>query len=252
MLAIAITRPEHRELLRGVLWSMLAVALSIVSLSVLAVNVLHLSAAYAPKALLLFAAGAGVVLLALPGAHRFARMGAANQVTIVRGALVALLGALLGEHVSRATAETAVAAALAALLLDGVDGWLARRSRMTSEFGARLDMETDALFVAVLSLLVWQFDKAGPWVLLSGLMRYLFAAVIAFIPVLQRPVPSTLRAKTIAVLQMVALIVALAPLCSPSASVWITAAGLAALTLSFSLDVIWLLRRSGCNDIASQ
>jgi phosphatidylglycerophosphate synthase len=245
MLAIAITRPEHRELLRGALGGMLAVALSIVSLSVLGVNLLHLSAAYAPKALLLFAAGAGAVLVALPGAHRFARMGAANQVTIVRGAMVALLGALLGEHASRATQETAVAVASAALLLDGVDGWLARRSRMTSGFGARLDMETDAVFVAVLSLLAWQFGKAGAWVLISGLMRYLFAAIVALIPALQRPIPSTFRGKSIAVLQMVALIVVLAPLCTHPACAWIAAAALAALTLSFSLDVVWLVRQPG-------
>lgn len=243
MLTTAIVRSEHRELLRGALTGMLAVALSIVAASVLGVNLLHLSAAYLPKALLLFTAGAGLVLLALPGSHRFVRMGAANQVTIVRGALVALLAALLGEHISRAIATVAIVVASAAMLLDGVDGWLARRSGTASAFGARLDMETDALFVAVLALLVWQFGKAGSWVLLSGLMRYLFGAVVAFIPRLQRPVPSTNRGKTIAVLQMIALIVALAPGCSRPASAWVAAVGLLGLVLSFALDVVWLLRQ---------
>jgi phosphatidylglycerophosphate synthase len=243
MLTTAIVRSEHRELLRGALTGMLAVALSIVAASVLGVNLLHLSAAYLPKALLLFTAGAGLVLLALPGSHRFVRMGAANQVTIVRGALVALLAALLGEHISRAIATVVVVVASAAMLLDGVDGWLARRSGTASAFGARLDMETDALFVAVLALLVWQFGKAGSWVLLSGLMRYLFGAVVAFIPRLQRPVPSTNRGKTIAVLQMIALIVALAPGCSRPASAWVAAVGLLGLVLSFALDVVWLLRQ---------
>ena len=243
MLTTAIVRSEHRELLRGALTGMLAVALSIVAASVLGVNLLHLSAAYLPKALLLFTAGAGLVLLALPGSHRFVRMGAANQVTIVRGALVALLAALLGEHISRAIATVAVVVASAAMLLDGVDGWLARRSGTASAFGARLDMETDALFVAVLALLVWQFGKAGSWVLLSGLMRYLFGAVVAFIPRLQRPVPSTNRGKTIAVLQMIALIVALAPGCGRPASAWVAAVGLLGLVLSFALDVVWLLRQ---------
>jgi phosphatidylglycerophosphate synthase len=243
MLTTAIVRSEHRELLRGALTGMLAVALSIVAASVLGVNLLHLSAAYLPKALLLFTAGAGLVLLALPGSHRFVRMGAANQVTIVRGALVALLAALLGEHISKAIATVAVVVASAAMLLDGVDGWLARRSGTASAFGARLDMETDALFVAVLALLVWQFGKAGSWVLLSGLMRYLFGAVVAFIPRLQRRVPSTNRGKTIAVLQMIALIVALAPGCSRPASAWVAAVGLLGLVLSFALDVVWLLRQ---------
>lgn len=243
MLTTAIARPEHRELLRGALIGILAVTLSIVSASVLGVSLLHLSAAYLPKALLLFAAGVGLVLLALPRSHGFVRMGAGNQVTLVRGGLVALLAGLLGEHGSPVTMAVAVAVASAAMMLDGVDGWLARRSGMESGFGARFDMETDALFVAVLALLVWQFDKAGPWVLLSGLMRYLFAAVVAIIPRLQRPVPSTNRGKTIAVLQMIALIVALAPVCGHPASAWVAAVGLLALVLSFSLDVAWLLRQ---------
>jgi phosphatidylglycerophosphate synthase len=243
MLTTAIVRPEHRALLRGALTGILAVGLSIVSVGVIGADLLHLSAAYLPKVLLLFTAGAGLVVLALPGSHRFVRMGAANQVTLVRGALVALLAGLLGEHVSRTAAAVAAVVASAAMTLDGVDGWLARRSGMASAFGARFDMETDAAFVAVLALLVWQFNKAGPWVLLSGLMRYLFAAVVAIAPRLQRPVPATNRGKTIAVSQMIALIVALAPVCPRPASAWVAATGLLALMLSFALDVAWLLRQ---------
>jgi phosphatidylglycerophosphate synthase len=243
MLSTAIVRPEHRELLRGALNGILAVALSIVSVSVLGVSMLHLSAAYPPKVLLLFTVGAGLVLLALPESHRCARLGAANQVTLVRGGLVALLAGLLDEHVSPATAAVAVIVASTAMLLDGVDGWLARRLRMASGFGARFDMETDAVFVAVLALLVWQFGKAGAWVLLSGLMRYLFAAIVTVVPRLQRPVPSTNRGKTIAVLQMIALLVALAPFCNRPASAWVAAAGLLVLVMSFSLDAAWLLRQ---------
>jgi phosphatidylglycerophosphate synthase len=243
LLTTAIARPENRELLRGALSGILAVALLIVSAGVLGMTLLHLSAGYLAKALLLFTAGAGIVLLALPGSHRFVHMGAANQVTLVRGALVALLAGLLGEHTTRTIAAAAVVIASLAMLLDGVDGRVARRSGMTSGFGARFDMETDAVFVAVLALLAWQFDKAGPWVLLSGLMRYLFAAVVALVPRLQRPVPSTHRGKTIAVLQMIALVVALAPVCSRPTSAWVAAAGLFALVVSFSLDVAWLLRQ---------
>jgi phosphatidylglycerophosphate synthase len=238
----AIARPQHRELLLGALTGILAVALSIVAIGTLAVNWLHLSGTYLPKVMLLFTTGAGLVLLALPS-HRFDRMGSANHVTILRGALIALLAGLLGEHGSRATAAVAVIVASATVVLDGVDGWLARRSGMASEFGARFDMETDAVFVAVLALLVWQFGKAGSWVLLSGLMRYLFAAAVLLAPRLQRPIPSTMRGKSIAVLQMIALIMALAPVCSPTISAWIAALGLLALVLSFSLDAVWLLRQ---------
>ena len=45
-----------------------------------------------------------------------------------------------------------------------------------SAFGARFDMEVDALLILVLSAGVWWFDKAGAWVWLSGLLRYAFIA----------------------------------------------------------------------------
>jgi phosphatidylglycerophosphate synthase len=240
---IAIARPQHRELLHSALIGILAVALATVSLGVLEVNLLHLSAAYLPKVLLVIAGGATLLLLALPSDHPAGRIGAANCVTIVRGALVALLAGLAGERGSNDAAASAVIIASAVTLLDGVDGWLARRSDMTSAFGARFDMETDAVFVAVLAMLVWQFGKAGPWVLLSGLMRYLFVASARVMPRLRRPVPSTYRGKSIAVLQMIALIVALSPACSVAAAGVVAATALLALTLSFTLDVVWLLHQ---------
>ena len=40
---------------------------------------------------------------------------------------------------------------LAALLLDGLDGWWARRFGQTTTAGARFDMETDAALILVLS-----------------------------------------------------------------------------------------------------
>ena len=243
MLTTAIARSEHRELLRGALIGILAVGLSVVSIAALGANLLHLSAAYVPKVLLVFASGAAVVLLALPGSHGAARLGPANHVTIVRGALVALLAGLVSERPSPAISTAAVVVASAALLLDGVDGRLARRSGMASEFGARFDMETDAVFVAVLAVLVWQFGKAGAWVLFSGLMRYLFAAAVALVPRFQRPIPSTFTGKLIAVVQMIALIIALAPVCGPVVSASIAAIGLLALIVSFSLDVAWLLQQ---------
>jgi hypothetical protein len=60
-------------------------------------------------------------------------------------------------------------------------------------------MESDALLILVLSVLVWQHDKAGAWVLLGGLMRYAFVAAAWAWPWLGGPLRSTLRGKTVAV-----------------------------------------------------
>src|SRR5438874_10472434 len=59
--------------------------------------------------------------------HPFARFGSANQITTVRALLVALVVSLIGEPSLPALAASAVAASVLVTLLDGVDGWLARR-----------------------------------------------------------------------------------------------------------------------------
>ena len=122
-----------------------------------------------------------LVLLGL-GQHTPHRsFGVANAVTLTRAAVDALMVGVVtemllgGSLIADATLSwILVVTATAALLLDGVDGWAARRTGMASDFGARFDMETDALFLLMLSLLVHVTGKAGIWVLASGLMRYGF------------------------------------------------------------------------------
>ncbi len=243
VLTLAIARREHRGLLRSALFGLLAVAATLLAAELLGASRLRLSAGFIPKSLLVFGAGALLVLRGLPAHHPFPTLGPANTVTLVRGALVALLAGLIGERTPGAP-TFAVAIAVTVIVLDGVDGWLARRTGMTSRFGARFDMETDAVLVAVLALLAWQFGKVGAWVLLSGLMRYLFLAAGALIPLLRRPVPSSLRGKSIAVLQILALIVAIAPFSSVAWATAVAAIALGLLTASFLLDVVWWVRHA--------
>jgi phosphatidylglycerophosphate synthase len=162
---------------------------------------------------------------------------AANLVTAARAGLVLFLASRIVSNATREQVWVAVVVATIAAGLDGVDGWLARRSGTTSAFGARFDMETDALLILVLSILAWRWQKAGAWVLLSGLMRYLFAAAHAIFPWMRQPLSPTMRAKTVAVVQMVALIVALGPIVPR----WLSASGaagaLALLCWSFAIDV---------------
>lgn len=55
-----------------------------------------------------------------------------------------------------------------ALALDGVDGWLARRTGPTA-FGARFDMESDNAFLAALWLATYAIGQSQPYGLLLGL-----------------------------------------------------------------------------------
>ena len=58
------------------------------------------------------------------------------------------------------------------LVLDGVDGTVARARGETSSFGARFDMETDAALLLALCLAVPALGVAGWWVLAIGGLRY--------------------------------------------------------------------------------
>ena len=132
-------------------------------------------------ALTSYLAIAGLVLLGLNRHGGQPRFGAANAMTLMRAAVAALfVGVLDDAKLTETLASncdarwTLTGFAAAGLLSDGADGWLARRTGTASEFGARFDMETDALFMLALSLLVHALGEIGGWVLLSGLLRYLF------------------------------------------------------------------------------
>jgi len=105
-------------------------------------------------------------------------------------------------------------------------------------------MEVDALLIQILAILVWQWDKAGAWILVSGLMRYGFVAAGWVWTWMQAPLPPSLIRKTICVVQTAALLVALVPQVTPPASVLVAAAGLGALLYSFTTDTIWLWRHA--------
>ena len=206
-------------------------------------------------------AGVGAVVAALvlralaaPGAP--GQFGLANRVTLVRAGIAVLLcglgteGLLTGEGLAARPADgrdiwtwLLPLGALGALVLDGIDGWLARRLRLESALGARFDMEVDALLILALSLLVLAAGRAGAWVLAAGLLRYGFVAAGWAWPALAAPLPPSFRRKAVCVFLGVALAAALVPVV-PAASAGILAgAGVLAILGSFAVDTIWLLLR---------
>jgi phosphatidylglycerophosphate synthase len=135
--------------------------------------------------------------------------------------------------------------AFVATALDGVDGWLARRSRMASTFGARFDMEIDAVLVMALATLGWQHEKAGWWILFAGLLRYLFVSAGWVWPWLRRPLPPSRRRQAICVVQVVGLGIVIVPAIMPPLSTTVAAAALTMLSYSFLVDVVWLWQHAG-------
>lgn len=175
------------------------------------------------------------------------RFGPANAITLLRAILnVFILGLLIETLVGERAAMTAwliAGLAVVSLALDGVDGHLARRSRTSSAFGARFDVEVDALLLVVLALAAVIFAKAGPWVLLLGAAHHLFRLAQRLRPSLAAPLPPSFRRKTIFVVQAASLVLVVLPAVPPSLATPIAGAALAAMICSFTVDIHWLERR---------
>ncbi len=169
------------------------------------------------------------------GATRF---GPANVATAARSTLVGLITALVATSLTEPiSVPLLIGLTVPALVLDAVDGWLARRTRTPTELGARFDMEVDAFLIFVLSVLVSQ--QLGGWVLLLGLMRYAYVAAGWLMPWLRTAVPPRHWRKVVAAFAGIALTAA----ASGSLPLWadgvVTLVALALLIESFGRDIVW-------------
>jgi phosphatidylglycerophosphate synthase len=191
-----------------------------------------------------YALVAALMMLHLGGHAPHARFGTANRITLARGMIASLLGGAV-PVVTMLNPEAlwiASAAALLALALDGVDGWIARRTRMASAYGQHLDINFDTMMMGILALLAWQGDKAGLWVLAIGLARYIFVAAGWVWPWLNDELPFSQRRRVICVVQIAALLVCLTPVMVPPVSSLAAAAALGLLLFSFAVDTLWLVK----------
>lgn len=191
-----------------------------------------------------FAAATALFAVLLSHRHPHSRLGAANVVTVVRMAIVALLLGLLPASgpLSNVVVVLTVGAGTLALALDGVDGFLARRQGTASPFGASFDMEVDAAFGLVLALLAMH-GPAGALALLLGLPRYLFAIAAVVAPWLNGPLDERYSRKVVCVVQLIALLTLQLPFLPPAVAVALVAATGLSLAWSFGVDVRALWRR---------
>ena len=138
----------------------------------------------------------------------------------------------------------------AAFLLDAVDGRVARLTGSATAEGSRLDSDTDAALVLVLSCAA--AGTFGLWPLGIGLMYYAFLAAAWFRPSLKNPLPSSTVRRVIGATQPAALLFALLPGVPPSLGAMVLGAALGLLAYSFGRDVVELerLRRAGPDPVA--
>jgi phosphatidylglycerophosphate synthase len=170
------------------------------------------------------------------------RLGWANVVTATRSTLVAIItGLVAASFVEPIPVPVLIGLVVPALVLDAVDGWVARRAGSITELGARFDMEVDAFLLLVLSAYVAQI--LGPWVVAIGLMRYFFVAAGWMLPWLRGQLPPRYWRKVVTAVQGIALTLAASGLVPDVARVFVGVA-LALLVESFGRDVVWLALRS--------
>ena len=169
-------------------------------------------------------------------------LGAANRVTLTRATLVGGVTALVADaFVGPASVAAIVGLAVVALVLDGVDGWVARRTETVSALGARFDMEVDAFLILVLSTYVAQ--SVGPWVFAIGAARYAVWAVGWVLRWMRTPVPPRYWRKPVAAIQGIVLTAAVADLLPGVAITVAIAVAVVLLAESFGRDVVWQWRR---------
>jgi phosphatidylglycerophosphate synthase len=149
--------------------------------------------------------GAAIAVLLGRALHRrrSAALGPADRITLSRAELACAVAALA---VSDGPVALLVGLAAVALVLDGVDGRVARRTGTASSLGARFDLEIDAFLILVLSAYV--APHAGWWVLLIGAARYLLVGAGRVLPWLHGELPPRPWCKVVAVVQGVVLVVA--------------------------------------------
>ena len=232
-----------RSLLLSALYSLIPTLLSVTGLALLAAKVLNLPHSYTLQCLGAFLGLLLALTPFLPQHLPLTTFGVANRVTLMRAGLVALAAGLIGRtEITPMQGWFLAALTVLVLVLDGIDGWLARRYSLHSPFGARFDMEVDAFFILILAILAAQSGKIGGWVLLSGLLRYGFVVLGYVLPWLNQPLPPRKRRQTLCVLQTAALALCLTPPLTPPWTTLLAAIALGLLMLSFAVDVHWLWR----------
>src|SRR5215831_16162213 len=165
----------------------------------------------------------------------------ADWVTLTRALLVAGVAGLVADSFGRPVPVAAlVTLSTVALVLDAVDGQVARRTGTATEVGARMDCEVDAFLILLLSIVVSQ--DYGGWVLVIGAAHYALLLAGWLIPWLAAPLPPRYWRKVVAAVQGIVLTVAGSGLLDRRTGMIAVAAALLLLAESFGRDVIWLYR----------
>jgi phosphatidylglycerophosphate synthase len=170
-----------------------------------------------------------------------ATLGPADLVTLARSVLVGGIAALVvHSFVGPVSVRALTALTVVALVMDAVDGRVARYTRTVSAVGARFDMEVDSVLVLVLSVYVAR--SLGVWVVAIGSVRYIYWIAGRALPWLREPVPPRSWCKVVAAVQGIVLTAVAAGVLPGVVAVLALLVVAALLVESFGREVWWLWR----------
>lgn len=178
-----------------------------------------------------------------PNAPQFPNLGWANQLTLLRGGLIALTGGFLLQPVPLQLAAwiPGILYGIAATL-DRIDGFVARRTQRTSMLGSELDTVFDALGLLVAPVLAIQLGKLHWSFFAVSLAYYLFVFGLYWRQKHFRPVypllPSQLR-RAFAGFQMGFVALVLLPAFSATITQLLGIAFMLPILIGFFID--WLV-----------
>lgn len=174
----------------------------------------------------------------------YEELGWGNRLTLLRSWLIAAVGGFLFQPWPDGPMLTWLPGTLYffAAVLDRVDGYVARRTGHGSLLGQELDMVSDALGLAVASMLAVGYGQLHPSYLLFGAAYYLFHGGLMWrerrgLPIY--PLPPALHRRAWAGFQMGFLVVTLWPLFGPPVTSLAGFAFMLPALIGFLID--WLI-----------
>lgn len=165
----------------------------------------------------------------------------ADEVTLGRALLVAGCAALVLAGRGRPRSWWVPVLAGVAWGLDGVDGYVARRTGTVSERGGRWDSTTDATLVAVLAGAV---APAAPWAAVGAALYPAYRLGQCLRPAWRRPLPGSRRGKVVGGVLTGTLVGATVPGMPRALVRPATAVAVGLVTWSFAVDLAWLERQA--------
>ena len=100
--------------------------------------------------------------------------GYANLITLIR--LIIVL--VIGFWYIQLSDITIFIMGLTAVLLDAIDGYVAKKYHQQSEFGRHFDMEADAFYVLMITCILYLKDFFDLWIVVLGFLPHLYGVFI--------------------------------------------------------------------------